>query len=155
MPESEAKQVVNFKTNPEHYHADACVVWCYDDRFYKLLKKFGKRQDFKNIDLVKIAGGAKALAAGSEDDVMATAARDFVIGQIKASVRLHAAKRIILMLHLDCGAYGGSKSFADTAVEREHYAADLRAARDFVRKEVPAVPVDAYFADFDGLYLEE
>jgi carbonic anhydrase len=141
--------VVKFKTHAEHYTADACVVWCYDDRFYKLLKVFGKKQGFKNIDLVKIAGGAKALADGAE----VSADRDFVINQIKTSVRLHGTKRVVLMLHRDCGAYGGSKSFENAEGERAHYESQLRTARDFVKKEVPAVPVDAYFADFDGLYL--
>lgn len=155
MLTAEAKPVVKFKSKPEHYHADACVVWCYDDRFYKLLKKFGKKQKLRNIDLVKVAGGAKALAAGNAGEESAATERDFLIGQIKTSVRLHHSKRIILMLHRDCGAYGGSKAFSGAAEERERYAADLRAARDFVRKEVPAVPVDAYFADFDGLYAEE
>ncbi len=156
MSATEAMPVVKFKTKPEHYHADACVVWCYDDRFYKLLKKFGKKQKFKNIDLVKVAGGAKALAtADATEGSSSMAERDFVLSQIKTSVRLHAAKRIILMLHRDCGAYGGSKAFPDGGAEREQYAADLRAARDFVRKEVPAVLVDAYFADFDGLYAQE
>ena len=139
--------VVKFKTHAEHYTADACVVWCYDDRFYKLLKAFGKKQGFKNIDLVKIAGGAKALAGDAGPD------RDFVINQIKTSVRLHGTKRVILMLHRDCGAYGGSKSFEDPEAERAHYESQLSVARDFVKKEVPAVPVDIYFADFDGLYV--
>ncbi|MDR3582035.1 MAG: hypothetical protein P4L67_02045 [Candidatus Pacebacteria bacterium] len=138
---------VKFKSQSEHYTADACVVWCYDDRFYKLLKAFGKKQGFKNIDLVKVAGGAKALAGEAGAD------RDFVIGQVKTSVRLHGTKRVILMLHRDCGAYGGSKSFEDPEKERAYYESQLRAARDFVKKEAPAIPVDAYFADFDGLYL--
>jgi carbonic anhydrase len=141
--------IVKFKTHAEHYTADACVVWCYDDRFYKLLKAFGKKQGFKNIDLVKIAGGAKALADGAE----VSADRDFVINQIKTSVRLHGTKRVVLMLHRDCGAYGGSKSFESSEKERAHFESQLRAARDFVKKEIPAVPVDAHFADFDGLYL--
>lgn len=141
-----ADPIVKFKTSAEHYIADACVVWCYDDRFYKLLKVFGKKQGFKNIDLVKVAGGAKALAGDASPE------RDFVIGQIKTSVRLHGTKRVVLMLHRDCGAYGGSKSFDGPEAEREHYENQLRAARDFVKKEAPAIPVDAYFADFDGLY---
>lgn len=149
---AEVEPVVKFKTKADHYHADACVVWCCDDRFYKLLKKFGKKRKLKNIDLVKIDGGARALAAEDNDEKNAIAERDFLIGQIKTSVRSHAAKRVILMLHRDCGAYGGSKAFFDADAERERCVADLRTARDFVRKEVPVVPVDAYFADFDGLY---
>jgi hypothetical protein len=131
----------------EHYSADACILWCFDYRFSGLLAKFSK--NFKRIDLVKIAGGAKALAGGASPD------RDFVVGQIKTSVRLHGTKRIILMLHRDCGAYGGSKSFADLDTEKSELANQLAVAKDFLKKEVPGVPVDVYFADFDGLYAVE
>jgi carbonic anhydrase len=124
-------------------------VWCYDDRFYKLLKAFGKQEGFTHIDLVKIAGGAKALAGEASPD------RDFVLNQIKTSVRLHGTKRVVLMLHRDCGAYGGSKSFADTNVEKEELVKQLHQVQDFVKKELPDVDglvVEIYFGDFDGLY---
>jgi len=141
-----ADPVIAFSTPKEHYMADACVVWCFDDRFYKLLKAFGKQVGFKNIDLVKIAGGAKALAAGPSPE------RDFVAGQIAASLKLHGTKAIILMTHRDCGAYGGSKNFTDAAAERVFQDEQLLAAKAFVASEAPGIPVKAYFADFDGLY---
>ena len=139
---------LSFDSLNGHYEADACVVWCFDDRFSGLLGSF--TGDFKNFDLVKIAGGAKALAGDASGD------RDFVMNQIKTSIRLHHAKRIILMLHRDCGAYGGSKNFTDGGTdEKEYFASQLGAARNFIRKEIPDVPIDVYFADFDGLYALE
>ncbi|HUC31357.1 MAG TPA: carbonic anhydrase [Candidatus Paceibacterota bacterium] len=138
---------VKFGSSKEHYTADACVVWCFDDRFYKLLKAFGKQEGFGHIDLVKIAGGAKALAGDASPD------RDFVLNQIKTSARLHGTKRVILMLHRDCGAYGGSKNFADVDAEKEQLGEKLQYAGDFIKGEFPDMQVDAYFADFDGLYM--
>jgi len=140
-----AHKIIAFESPKGHYEADACVVWCFDDRFYKLLKAFGKQEKFKNIDLVKLAGGAKALAGGSSPEC------DFVLEQIKVSIRLHHTKRVVLMTHRDCGAYGGSKQFADADAERAHHENELKKAKEFVAKEVP-IPVGAYFADFDGLY---
>ncbi len=140
------EKVFDFVSSSGHYAADACVVWCYDDRFYKLLKGFGKKQGFVHIDLVKVAGGAKALAGGPSPE------RDFVLNQIATSLRLHGTKRVILMLHRDCGAYGGSKQFSDADKEEAHYVDQLKIAKDFVQKEV-SVPVDAYLGDFDGLYV--
>jgi hypothetical protein len=151
MDEHEERPLVKFRTDPAHYTADACVIWCSNDRFYPLLKKVGKKKGWKHIDLVKVAGGAKAFAADGSDGE-AVAAREFLVGQLRTSVRLHAAKRIVLMLHRDCESYGGSKAFADAAAERARYEADLRAARAYVHREIPAVPVDTVFADFDGLY---
>jgi carbonic anhydrase len=142
---------VTFDSPKEHYTADACVVWCFDDRFYKLLKAFGKQEGFAHIDLVKIAGGAKALASTDA----ASPDRDFVLNQIKTSARLHGTKRVVLMLHRDCGAYGGSKGFADAEAERDELVKQLHQTRDFVKKELqdgPGISVDAYLAEFDGLY---
>lgn len=142
---------VKFDSPKEHYTANACVVWCFDDRFYKLLKAFGKQEKFGHIDLVKVAGGAKALADGPSPE------RDFILDQIKKSVMLHATKRVILMLHRDCGAYGGSKNFPGGAgAERTELVKQLHQAQDFVKKElsdVAGLVVDACFADFDGLYM--
>lgn len=138
-----------FESQKEHYIADACVVWCFDDRFYKLLKAFGKHENFGYIDLVKVAGGAKALAGDPSPE------RDFLLDQIKTSIRLHGTKRVILMLHRDCGGYGGSKSFANAGAEREELMGRLHRARAFVGKELPELAaVDAYFADFDGLHMQ-
>jgi carbonic anhydrase len=32
---------------------------------------------------------------------------EFVLEQIRKSIRLHGTRRVILMVHSDCGAYGG------------------------------------------------
>jgi hypothetical protein len=140
------EKIVAFDSPKEHYTADACVVWCFDDRFYKLLKTFGKQEGWRNIDLVKVAGGAKGLAGGPGAD------RDFLVSQVKASLRLHGTKRLILMLHRDCGAYGGSQNFADAEAERAHHVEQLKDAKEFLTGEIPGVVIDAYFADFEGLY---
>jgi len=150
------KKVVDFNSQKDHYTADACVVWCFDDRFYKLLKAFGKQEGWKNIDLVKVAGGAKALAGGASSEANASSPeRDFLINQIKTSIRLHGTRCVILMTHRDCGAYGGSKAFASSEAEQAQHETQLRAARKFVADalgESSSISVDAYFADFDGLY---
>jgi carbonic anhydrase len=139
------KKIISFRCPNGHYIADACVVWCFDDRFSGLLAKFAKK-NFKNFDLVKVAGGAKALTEASSPD------QDFVLSEIKKSVRLHGTKRIVLMLHRDCGAYGGSKSFAGSGAELEAQTANLAAAKALIQKEAPGIPVDVFFAEFDGLY---
>lgn len=141
------EKIISYNSPREHYAADACVVWCFDDRFSRLLSAFSK--DFKSFDLVKVAGGAKALAGGSSPE------RDFILGQVRTSVRLHGTKRIVLMLHRDCGAYSGSRNFADAATEKDYHARQLAAAKQFLASEILGVQIDIYFADFDGLYAVE
>lgn len=140
--------VIKFPCPKDHYAADACIVWCFDDRFSELLTTCKKEREFKHADIVECAGGAKALAAENSPE------RDFVLNQIAASIRLHATPLIILMTHIDCGAYGGSKAFNNEHdTEWNHHTAELQKATKLVREQFLNVKkVESYIADFDGLY---
>ena len=139
------QKILDFTTSKDHYTADACVLWCFDDRFTPLMNEFLKT--FSHSDVVKSAGGAKALAGAASPE------RDFVLSQVQASIRLHATKEIILMIHMGCGAYGGSKVFDnDTAKEQAHHEGELTKARVFLAEQIPGAPVRCVIADFDGLY---
>ncbi len=127
--------------------ADACIVWCFDDRFSKLLEEFVKTRGYKNYDLVKIAGGAKALASPENESE-----RLFILKQIRTSINLHQAARVILMCHEDCGAYGGKKAFAGDKDEQEKIYADLKEAVHILKNNLPRdVKVEMVFADFEGI----
>jgi carbonic anhydrase len=79
--------------------------------------------------------------------------REFVIEQIRLSIKLHAAKRIILTNHSDCGAYGGLAAFeSKTQIEAEHHAKELHTAVNLVRKIFPPVTVNAYLVDFEAVW---
>src|SRR5271155_2274942 len=111
-------KVFHFDAPREKYHCDAAIVWCFDNRFELGFRKFLKRIGVNFSDPIKIAGGAKSLASPElETD------RDFVLGQIRKSIQLHDTKRVILMVHSDCGAYGGLASAfgGDAAAEMEHH----------------------------------
>ncbi len=142
------KKVFHFDVPREEYHCDAAVVWCFDHRFHLGFAKFLKRMGITSSDEIKIAGGAKSLASPQRETD-----REFVLGQIQTSIRLHGTKRVILMLHSDCGAYGGlAKGFAgDTRAEAQQLEAQLRLAADCLRKAVPGIDVQAYFVDFEAV----
>jgi hypothetical protein len=100
------KKVFHFEAPRERYDCDAAILWCFDNRFDLGFRQFLKRIGVAHSDLIKIAGGAKCLASPElETD------RRFVLEQIRTSMRLHNTKRVILMLHSDCGAYGGLPAF--------------------------------------------
>lgn len=132
-----------------HYQADTCLVWCFDDRFSELLGKFIADQRFRHADLIKVAGGAKDLASPTN-----TADRIYLLGQIEKSMRLHRPKSVSLMVHADCGAYGGL-AFESDAAEREFFESELAKAEAAVRELLTrlgaALPIQKYFADFSGL----
>lgn len=143
------RKVFHFDAPREKYRCDAVVVWCFDNRFELGFRKFLKRSGIATIDPVKIAGGAKALASpGHEWE------REFVFGQIEKSIRLHGTDHVILMMHSDCGAYGGLEANfgGDPRREAETLRTELLAAADNVRRRYPGIRVSTYFVDFEGVW---
>ena len=143
----EQQRIIQFKFSSDHYSADACIVWCFDDRFTKLLNEFVKSREYNNYDLVKVAGGAKSLASPENE-----AERLFLLKQIRTSINLHNAKSVILMCHEDCGAYGGKKAFENDENEKEKICLDLKEAEHILKNNLPKeVKIEMVFADFGGI----
>ncbi len=146
------KKVFHFDAPREKYHCDAAIIWCFDNRFELGFRKFLKRVGVANSDPIKIAGGAKCLASPDPESD-----REFVLEQIRKSMRLHGTRRVILMVHSDCGAYGGlAGGFGgDERAEAEHHHTELQRAAVSLRKAIPEVEVDAFFVDFEGVWSAE
>jgi hypothetical protein len=142
------KKVFHFDSPREKYQCDAAVVACFDNRFDLAFRKFLKRVGVFASDPIKVAGGARCLAAPADD-----ADRTFVLDQVRTSMRLHGTTRVILMVHSDCGAYGGLAAFGnDPAVEAEHHRQELHRAVANLRTRMPHLRVDGYFVDFEGVW---
>ena len=136
--------VLSFHTKPDHVSVDACIVWCFDPRFSALLHAFERERGYAHTDIVKVAGGAKDLASPGLGS-----SREYLLGQIEASLRLHHAPRVILMMHDDCGAYGGRRGST-------HYEAELRKARQVLEtflsgKGKGDTEIELLFCDFEGV----
>jgi hypothetical protein len=145
----QGKQIVSLESSSDQYQADAVVVWCFDDQFSPALAVFLKEKNLSHKDLICIAGGLKTLASpDSEDD------RVFVLGQIRASIALHRAPRVYLMVHSDCGKYGGLKAFGgDPNKELEEYRLEAKKATDFLIANLgPSIQIEPVFADFQGVW---
>jgi hypothetical protein len=143
------KKVFHFDAPRQKYQCDAAVIWCFDNRFQHGLTKYLKRIGVVNSDPIKIAGGAKSLASPEQE-----ADRQFLLEQVRKSIRLHGTTLVIMMLHSDCGAYGGlADGFAgDAPAEARHHEEELRRAADFLRKAIPGIAIQAYFVDFEGVW---
>jgi hypothetical protein len=146
------KKVFHFDAPREKYLCDAAVVWCFDNRFDLGFRKFLKRIGVTNSDPIKIAGGAKCLASPDLETE-----REFVLEQIRKSMRLHGTRRVILMLHSDCGAYRGlTDGFGDDpAAERIHHRQELRRAAENLEHAIPGIEIQTYFVDFEGVWTPE
>jgi len=145
------KKVFHFEAPRQQYECDAAIVWCFDNRFQLGFTKFLKRTGVTYSDPIKIAGGAKCLASPDRESD-----REFVLQQIRTSIRLHGTKLVILMVHSDCGAYGGLAGFGGNAlVEARHHEEELRRAADCLWKAIPGIDVQGYFVDFEGIWAVE
>ncbi|MFA6495248.1 MAG: carbonic anhydrase [Candidatus Paceibacterota bacterium] len=140
------KESKNIRLAKEHYQAEAVIVWCYDHRAWQALLDFLKEQGIQDFDLVSIAGGVKSLASPAKESD-----RDFVLGQIATSARLHHTQKVILMNHADCGGYGGSEACGG-AGEKEFafHVLELEKAGAKVREVLPDLSVEKVIVTFKG-----
>jgi hypothetical protein len=68
-------------------------------------------------------------------------------------MRLHRTNRVMLMVHSDCGAYGGLQAFEGNE-EREaaNHESELRSAAEFLKTNLPTVEVECYYLRFTGVW---
>lgn len=112
------------------------------------MRKLIKRLGINSFDPIRVAGGARCLAGKDPESD-----RQFILKQIRSSMQLHGTDTVLLMLHSDCGAYGGLAAFDnDPAREAENHRQDLHRALDFLRANIPELNVMGYFVDFDGVW---
>lgn len=111
---------------------DAIVVCCIDFRFQKYIRdwtdKILKNQTF---DLVGFAGSTKDL--------------ETVMKQVDISVRLHQIKKVVLIHHEECGAYGSEST-------PERHANDLKKAKSEILARYPDLEVVLYYLLLDGTF---
>ena len=141
------EKVFHFDASPDPYIADAAVLCCFDSRIRMTIQKFLKRQGIERPDMIVVAGGAKTLASPRNDFE-----RDFILEQVRMSIRLHETQRIFLMSHSDCATYGGLKAFGgDRKIEASHHKQELQRAADLVRENFTGLKIECYFVDFEGI----
>ena len=111
---------------------DALVVTCIDFRIQKSIYDWlTARVGYNNYDRVSMAGGVSDLPA--------------ILKHAEISDRLHQIKRVLLVNHEDCGAYG-------EAGTPGRHAADLRAAAQKLQEQFPHLKVEAYYLHLSGIF---
>jgi Putative carbonic anhydrase len=144
------RKLYHFDSPPEAYVADAAVLCCFDHRIQLVMRKFLKRERILTPDWIVVAGGAKTLASPRNDFE-----QDFILEQIRMSLRLHQARRVILTCHSDCATYGGLAAYGgDRRAEADHHLAELKRAAELVRVSFSGVEIATYFIDFGGVWQE-
>ncbi len=142
------RKVFHFDSPSGPYVADAAVLCCFDHRISTAVRKFLKKQGIERADMIIVAGGAKTLASPRNDFE-----QDFILEQVRMSIRLHQTKRVLVMSHSDCATYGGLAHFnGDRDAEAEHHRAELLRAKDLLAASFANISVEPYFVKFDGVW---
>src|SRR5580658_9670823 len=142
------RKVFHFDSAAEPYVADAAVLCCFDHRISLATRKFLRKQGIDRPDMIIVAGGAKTLASPRNDFE-----RDFILEQVRMSIRLHRTARVFLMSHSDCATYGGLAAFAgDRGREAAHHQHELRRGAVLLREQFPGLLVECFFVRFDGVH---
>ena len=123
------------------HKAQALLLSCIDFRFQKMMGDFMEVDEhaLKSFDRVALAGGVKQLIHPDNKAI-----KDFILGQINISIKLHDPEAIYLMNHEDCGAYGANNSFA---VHQE----DLLATVKLLSQIYPQKKFRLLIATFNGI----
>ncbi len=114
------------------HSCEVLVIHCMDYRLQKYLNDWlDKNPGTGNYDRVGIAGGVLDIY--------------LVLKHIELSVRLHKIRRVILVNHEDCGAYGPAGTF-------ERHRADLIEAERKIQALYLGLIVDKYYLKLDGAF---
>lgn len=114
------------------HKAEAIVVTCIDYRLQEAINNWlSEKFPPKTFDRVALGGGVKNL--------------DVIIGQIDIAVRLHRIKKVVLINHEDCGAYG------EAGTPHKH-TQDLKAAKAKIKESYPNLEVETYYLLLDGKF---
>jgi carbonic anhydrase len=109
---------------------DAIVIHCIDFRFQKFLNEWlNTNVGIGKFDRVSLAGGIFDIFA--------------ILKQVEISNRLHKIKKVILINHEDCGAYGEAGTY-------QKHLDDLSDAKRKIKSLLPHLNVETYYLHLDG-----
>ena len=125
----------------EHAHeCENLVVMCMDFRFHAKIVDVIGHSGYRPFDLVALPGGSKSIT----DEV----SREVVFAAIEIGVSVHGVKRVIIVDHIDCRAYGGSEAFASPEEEERRHTDALLEASRIIREKFPTIEVVPVYTDW-------
>ncbi|MDP2812185.1 MAG: hypothetical protein Q8O32_00640 [bacterium] len=126
---------MNFTVPNENLNKHECplaVIKCVDFRFRESDQEYVvKGLGYKDFDLYAWPGSAKDVLKNNGFKV------SFIEKIVAVSKNLHNVKKLLLLWHWDCGAYGGSKNFKSPELEEEQYKKDLSIVKNMLLSELP------------------
>jgi carbonic anhydrase len=125
----------------EHAHeCENLVVMCMDFRFHEKVSQVIEHSGYRQFDLVAMPGGSKSIT----DEATRAAA----LAAIEIGVSVHHIRRVIIVDHVDCRAYGGSEAFESPEAEESRHADALLQAGRIIHERSPELEVLPVYADW-------
>jgi hypothetical protein len=145
MEKGEGRVMYRCSTKVMRDDTETLAVHCSDHRIRAGLREFlddelGLQE---NYDSIVVPGGPQCLVELNSLPKFSWVARKW----LRALIRLHSLKRLVLVAHMDCGWYCWLEEFAPSqGPVRRQQEEDLRAAKRAVSQLCPGVAVDLFFA---------
>lgn len=120
---------------------DNLAVMCMDFRFHRRVCDLLSYAGYRDYNLMALPGASKS--------VLSETSRETVISAIRLVVDAHGVKRVIIVDHVDCRAYGGSEAFPNAAAEEQAHRDALSQAANVISESFPKLQVVGVYADWD------
>jgi carbonic anhydrase len=132
-----------FKYKDTH-HCEAAVLSCIDFRFWKETVSFVENElGIESFDFPSLPGSAKAINESEKNGL--------AMSCISIPIELHHAKKVIIVNHEDCGAYGGSEKFGEDRMEEQKFhEGELKKAKGKILEKYPEHEVILIYARLDN-----
>ena len=119
----------------------ALVICCKDYRYIQPTLRFVRqRLGIRWYDLKATAGGALAMLDAPRS------VQQWILRDIELVYRLHGVRRVIIVHHEDCAAYGGSAKLGKLTQQRKFHRAQVQRASRLLRQHFPHVSVRGFLA---------
>ena len=119
---------------------EAILLSCLDWRLHSKVEECFRKK-YGNLDL--------CITAGALSGLLENPWQDYLLKQIETSQKLHDSKIIILTMHRDCGAFGGSAKFQNKKDEFLHHQKILKQMGQVLSKKFPKSKIVKYFIDLE------
>jgi hypothetical protein len=73
-----------------------------------------------------------------------------LLKNIEISIKLHNSQKLILLNHIDCGAYGGSKIFKSHEEEITFHKKELKQAKIIAQEKFPLLGIKTFLVEKDN-----
>lgn len=115
-----------------NHECESIIVTCIDFRLQEAINNWISQNFQPNtFDRVALGGGVLNL--------------DIVLKQIEIAYKLHHIRKVVLINHEDCGAYGAEGTL-------EKHIQDLKNVKAKIKEFYPQLEVETYYLHLDGTF---